>query len=214
MERLAPRLAGKSVVWFVFYGNDLHENLLPNSLDQYRAPFVRRRHGSAHWEVVTSHVSSEPWPFPNRPEGSMVAELSTPGFLAERAFSACEYLIGRARGACEAVGASLQVWGVPDYRLLSDAGRAILAARARDAEAFDPGLIDRELGRVCRAAGVPFLALSEHLESGDHLEKDSHWSPRGHRRVAALLSDSQRPVSRPMGNAGATVDLPELAGMR
>ena len=48
MERLKDRLAGKLVVWLVFYGNDLMDNLHPN-FDRYRTPFVRSRDDGAGW---------------------------------------------------------------------------------------------------------------------------------------------------------------------
>src|SRR5690606_27827810 len=102
---------------FVYYGNDLYENLRPN-FGRYRMPFVRRLPdgaGEAGWEIVTAHVHREPWPV-NAPRLYLdrLAELCTPGPLAERAFSACEYLIARAGALTERVGAQLVVAGVPD----------------------------------------------------------------------------------------------------
>ena len=38
MDRLASQLQGKLVVWFIYVGNDLYENLQPNMQD-YRTPF-------------------------------------------------------------------------------------------------------------------------------------------------------------------------------
>jgi hypothetical protein len=60
MRRYAPQLAGKLVVWFVYHGNDLFDNLQPNVF-QYRTPFVRERHDGRGWEVVTEHVRRSPW---------------------------------------------------------------------------------------------------------------------------------------------------------
>ena len=44
MKRYSKRLAGRTVVWLVYYGNDLLDNLRPN-MGRYRIPFVRREQG-------------------------------------------------------------------------------------------------------------------------------------------------------------------------
>jgi len=62
MERLSVQLTGKLVVWFVYFGNDLYENLQPN-LERYRMPFVRSFNGTGDWEIVTSHINATKWPF-------------------------------------------------------------------------------------------------------------------------------------------------------
>ena len=45
MRQLSSQLAGKLVVWFIFVGNDLHDNLTPN-MYHYRMPFVREVNGT------------------------------------------------------------------------------------------------------------------------------------------------------------------------
>jgi hypothetical protein len=54
MERLADRLADKTVIWLVYSGNDLVDNLRP-AMATYRMLFVREHDGT--WEIVTDHVS-------------------------------------------------------------------------------------------------------------------------------------------------------------
>ena len=58
MERLAPSLRGKMIVWFIYYGNDLSDNLVPD-LRGYRRPFVREDKTRGDWEIVTHHVNPE-----------------------------------------------------------------------------------------------------------------------------------------------------------
>src|SRR5690606_22804464 len=67
MERYAGHLEGKLVVWLIYHGNDLYENLCPN-LDHYRMPFARETGGSDGWEIASEHVSVEPWPYPSKRE--------------------------------------------------------------------------------------------------------------------------------------------------
>ena len=61
MRQLSSNLSGKLVVWFIFVGNDLHDNLVPD-MYHYRMPFVREVNGTGSWEFVTSHVSPVKWP--------------------------------------------------------------------------------------------------------------------------------------------------------
>lgn len=187
LERLAPRLRGKLVVWLVYYGNDLYDNLMPYHR-HYRMPFVRQAEGDGGWEVVTSHVDSGPWPFPDlRSDQRRLAEICAGGHVSERAFGACEYLIGRAEEICRRVGAELAVMGVPEKWQLSESGRRALRKRSPDPERFDASLPDRRLAEICDATGARFVALSDHLLRADYLDGDSHWRESGHVKVTALL---------------------------
>ena len=187
MERLKDRLAGKLVVWFVFYGNDLMDNLHPN-FGRYRTPFVRSRDDGSGWEIVTEHVRAEPWPFePRSWYSNRIGEVCSPTFSAERAFSACDFLIERARRVCESARARLAVVGVPEVQLLDPARWERFRRRAPDPARFNPRLPDRRLLEMCERQGVPFVALSEVLDVQDHLLDDCHWTPRGHLHVARVL---------------------------
>lgn len=191
MEHLRDRLANKLVVWFPFYGNDLMDNLHPN-FRHYRTPFVRST-ADGEWEVVTEHVRAERWPFEATARDwgyvDKVAEVCCPSFQAERAYSACEFLVRRARAVCAEAGADLAVIGVPDVKTLDPASVPKLRSRASDPERFDPDLPDRQMRAICESAGVPFVALSEVLSVDDHLPDDCHWTPSGHERVAGILED-------------------------
>lgn len=212
LERLAPRLRGKTVVWFVYYGNDLYENLRPN-LDRYRMPFVRQRATGA-WEVVTRHVGPEPWPCP-RPRRYLarLAEISSDGPLAKRVFSACGFLIDRARAVCTTAGAALVVVGVPSHHQLSPEGRAFLRRCSPEPEACDPLSVDRRLRAVCAERDVRFVALSEHLGPGDYSPDDGHWTARGHRRVAALLGHLVETEAEPVAAGPAVGGVRRPAGV-
>jgi hypothetical protein len=191
MERLRDRLRGKLVVWFVFYGNDLMDNLHPNVM-RYRTPFVRRLGGGGggEWEVVTDHVRSEPWPFdPRWGYSSKVAELCRPTFHSERAYSACAFLLKRGVEVCGAAGARLAVMGIPDVDMLDPVRVERLRRKAPEGAHFDVGLPDRRLGQMCGQMDIPFMALSEVIGVHDHIFDDCHWTPRGHARVARLLQD-------------------------
>jgi len=186
MERLRDRLAGKLVVWLVFYGNDLVDNLNPH-FGRYRTPFVRWRDEDSGWEIVTEHVRAERWPFDPRSWTSEIGELCSPTFKAERAFSACDFLLERAGKVCESAGARLAVMGVQEVQLLDPMRRERFRRQAPDPASFDPQLPDRRLRESCERQGVPFVALSEVLGIQDHLLNDCHWTPRGHLRVARVL---------------------------
>lgn len=187
MERLAPRLRGKLVVWLVFYGNDLYDNLVPYHR-HYRMPFVREVDGDGGWEVVTSHVDSTPWPFPDvRSDQRRLAEICTGGHVSERAFAASEYLISRAAETCRGGGAELVVMGIPEKWQMSERGRRSLEGRSPDPDRFDASRPDSRLAEICQRTGVRFVPLSAHLTRSDYLDGDSHWRDSGHRRVVELM---------------------------
>jgi hypothetical protein len=162
MNELASSLQGKLVVWFIYLGNDLYDNLSPD-LRGYRKPFVREVRGTSDWEICRDHVSRERWPIQRRTRKGHIhmatlAELCSDTFLAERAYRACEFLVRRGHEICRQVGADLTVLTVPDVHQLSVPGHSYLRSLAPHAERFDP-------------------------------ENDCHWNALGHRRIARLLGD-------------------------
>jgi len=193
MRRLAPQLSGKLIVWFVYHGNDLFENLQPN-LDKYAMPFVRSLNGSGAWEIVTDHISEEAWRGDRyRDYYSALAQICTPTTsLSRRAFSACEYLIREGSSLCERAGAQLMVMSIPDITQISDAHVHKLQAVAPDPAYFDPNLPDASLHAICERLGIGFVQLRDYLCVEDHKEHDAHWNERGHRRVAELMEQLHR----------------------
>ncbi len=210
MERLAPQLEGKLVAWFVYYGNDLYENLRPN-LDRYRMPFVRQVAGTTSWEIVTSHVREEPWPFPTqRRYHERLAEICCPTFLSQRAFAAVRHLAERGREVCREVGADLAIIGIPDITQINAEGIRRLEGLAPAGHRPDVSLPDRRLREICAQLGLPFVALRDHLGPEDHLQGDCHWSRGGHRKVAALLAGlhAEHEVSSAPVHAGGRAAAP------
>lgn len=198
MERYAPRLGGKIVVWLVYYGNDLYENLCPN-LAQYRMPFVRQSRTSDDWEIVTEHVSEEPWRIGAKREYlARLAEICAGGYLSSRAFSACEFLIRRAKAICEGAGARLVVVGAPDSSQLGGAARLVRVSPA--GVRIDPELPDRRLSEICQRLEVGFVSLTREFGLEDFKAGDVHWTPGGHRRFAAVLKRIAR--EQPVARAG------------
>ena len=187
MKRLSARLSRKLVVWFIYYGNDLFENLQPN-LERYRMPFVREANVVGGWEIVTDHVSRDPWPFtPHRHYYELLAEICSPGYLSERVFSACRFLIAEANDLCKAINAQIAVVGIPEITQIGVYKEKRLADYAKDAGLLDATLPDRTIGQICRELGLPFVALSDYLTSAHYKTDDCHWNRKGHVRVAELL---------------------------
>lgn len=205
MQRLAPRLRGRTVAWLIYYDNDLLENLVPYQ-QHYRMPFVRETEDEDGWEIVTSHVSPEPWPFrESRDYTTRLAEICSPTRLSRRAFGAAEFLLQKAREACGRAEARLVVVGIPSPELVRPRERERLASLLPNPRSFDARLPDRRLAEICESLGLPFVALAEHLGSADYLPDDCHWTPGGHRKVGALLGDLYEEAKRlPVpGRAGA-----------
>jgi hypothetical protein len=209
MEDLAHRLRGKLVVWFVYLGNDLYDNLSPE-LRGYRKPFVRELRPAGGWEVVSSHVTNQRWPIIVRARKGHIhpatlAELCSDTFLAGRAYGACEYLVRRAQQVCADVRADLVVLTIPDQLQLSRDGHDYLKSLRPELEQFDADLPDRKIASICRAIDVPFVSGKGFLDLNCYKTNDCHWNELGHRKVAAKLAELH--ASRKSGIAQAA-DLP------
>ena len=193
MERLADGLRGKLVVWFVYLGNDLYDNLSPE-LRGYRKPFVRERKPLGGWEVVSSHITEQKWPIAARSRRDHVhmvslAELCSNTFLAERAFNACGYLIERAGRVCREMGADLVVMTVPDQHQLSPEGRTYLRSLIPDGADFDADRPDQRIASICTELEIPVIAGSRFLDPSCYKSNDCHWNEVGHEKVAAQLAE-------------------------
>jgi hypothetical protein len=192
MRQLSPQLAGKLVVWFIFVGNDLHDNLTPN-MYHYRMPFVREVNGTGSWEIVTSHVNPVQWPYISARFRDftlwdrLLADIHSPTFLAQRAYSACEFLIGEGSAICNCAGARLLVMTIPDPLTVSQRGLQRLFSRGADPKSFDPDLPDRKIRKMCSKFGVLFVAGRNYLDARHYKTADPHWNERGHQQVAELL---------------------------
>ena len=187
MQQLSAELDGKIVVWFIYFGNDLYDNLQPN-MDRYSMPFVRRANGTGSWEVVTSHINPEKWSCSSTCDYyEKLAEICSPTLLSERAFSACEYLISQGREICSEAGARLIVMSVPDISQLDPSRTQRLAMLAADPANFNPELPDKKIAEACNRLSVPFIPLKNHLRVEDHKENDPHWNEKGHEHVAKIL---------------------------
>jgi hypothetical protein len=192
MRRLAPQLRGKLIVWFIYFGNDLYENLTPDMCG-YRMPFVRTLNGTGAWEIVSSHISPKKWFYAlgsnddSRKYYAKLAELCSRSFLSEKAYPACEYLLREGRNLCLESGAELVVMTIPDVTQMTDLGRTILLRQGGDPMSFDSDLPDRQIGEICDRLGTRLVRLKDHLKSGDYKASDCHWKASGHRKVADLL---------------------------
>ena len=194
MKRIASHLRGKLLVWFIYHGNDLYDNLSPD-LRGYRKPFIRERGQGGDWEIVSSHVNPERWSIVTRVrlEGQhhipLLAELCSETFLADRAYSACEYLIRAGKEICREAGAKLTVLTIPDPCQLTPARQRALKARGGNRESFDPYLPDKRIEAACQRLRVAFIAGRTFLDADCYKVNDCHWNERGHRRISQRLAD-------------------------
>lgn len=192
MRDMASSLRGKLVVWLVYYGNDLYDNLSPE-MSGYRTPFAAKREDSEEWEIISSHLGVRRWTSSVRRETLRnLADLHSRTPLAERAFSACEFLIRLGGETCTRAGAGLVVIGLPTPRTLSAARLQQLASFAGGDQPLEADLPDRELTKICGDLGVPFVAAREHMSLRDYRPVDDHWNRRGHRRMRRLLGEIHR----------------------
>jgi hypothetical protein len=196
LRQYSSQLAGKLIVWFVFLGNDLWDNLYPYT-HMYSTPFARRTNNRGDWRIENSHVSPKTRPYEydakhDRIIWDRLADVCSSSHLSERAYSACEFLISEAQEICERHGARLCVFTIPDSAQLSPERLEDLRARSSNPDSFDPGFPDRKLSEICSNRGVAFLAGREHLTRADYRQVDRHWNERGHQRIAEILGNLYR----------------------
>jgi hypothetical protein len=185
-EQLAPRLAGKLVVWLVCLENDLEDNLSPSRFG-YRSPFVRPGRVHGHWELVNEHVSPQPWRCTVWSD-LLFPHVCVPGLLADRVYAASDHIIRRASTCCDRVGAQFLVFTIPTPTQLTDQGRAALASLSGHPDKFDAYLPDRRLRESCERYGVSFAAGLDYLCGSDYKRFEGiHWNEQGHRRMARVL---------------------------
>jgi hypothetical protein len=181
MEGMASELRGKLVIWLICNANDLYDNLSPQ-MDGYRTPFVRQT-ATGDWEVVSSHVSPEPWSCSAGRHAArrqpLAPALHRSNYLSERAYAACGWLIAQGHELCRSAGAELVVMTVPSPFALDSKRTA--------REDVDPDYPDRRIGAACEALGIPFVPLKHYLGAGDYLDHDDHWNDRGHVKVADVI---------------------------
>jgi hypothetical protein len=193
MCELGERLRGKLVVWFIYFGNDLYDNLCPD-VGGIRKPFLRESATGGPWEIHDAHVRSEQWPIVTkvRLEGAhqlaRLADLCCPTYLARRAYSACSHLLQAGRDLCARVGADMVVMTVPDPWQLSPQGHERLLALGGTREKFNPDYPDQQVEAICRRLGIGFLAGKSFLDVSCYKSNDCHWNERGHRKVARALA--------------------------
>ena len=137
MREFGNHLHDKCVVWFIFLGNDLLDNLEP-SMEEYRIPFVRESSDADGWEIVTKHIDPTPWPIVSRRYRRVnydrLTKLFTPTFVSDRAFAALDFLIGEGASVCKKVGARLTVMTIPDPKTLDQKGLDLLYTHGADVE--------------------------------------------------------------------------------
>jgi hypothetical protein len=191
LRSFAPQLSGKLVLWWIYVENDLVDNMRPE-LRGYRKPFVAKDRKTGSWQVVTSHVRSEPWRHTLPVNGMEVfAHLCAQSPIADYYYDACDWLVGQAVEVCREHDASLVIMTIPNVNQLSADGNRRLLAYGVNPESFDPAYPDRRIGEICKKQGVPFVPLMPRFVPSDYKEYERfHWNPSGHRKAAAAILEA------------------------
>jgi hypothetical protein len=212
MRRLGLQISNKLVVWFIFLGNDLFENLQV-SMEGYRTPFVKQGSKRGEWEIVTNHVDRTPWPSGSRYYRNVfmkqLAGIFVAGAFSDRIFGACEYLIEEGKRTIREVGSELVVVSIPTKRQLSQQLAQELKGYALDPSAFDLELPDKRLAEICRRCGLSFVAGKDHLNSSHYRDFEVHWNEQGNRCIADLLADLYVKYSKAIPRK--SIEAPDLA---
>jgi hypothetical protein len=171
----------------VFLENDLQDNLSPE-MRGYRAPFVRFDRAAETWEIVDRHIGPRAWTSSYLDGRRLFPRFCVPGPLGDRAYSACDYVIGRAADSCRRAGVDLVLVTIPHPMQLTVEGVATLAERSGNPQLCDVDLPDRRIAESCHHHGVPLIKGKRFLIRSDYKYREGiHWNRRGHRRMASVL---------------------------
>ncbi len=192
---LAARMRGKLVVWFIYLGNDLADNV-EASMEGYRIPFLKEVREAKSWEIVTSHLRASPWPSGARNWLSTFSErrakMFVPGPSSDRMFSACEYLIANGADVVQKAGGRLAVVSIPFKDMLTRKGEQVIKSCLCDASRFDVNYPDSQLAEICAKLALPFVAGRGQLGLEHYRVVETHWNVKGSQRVANLVDDLYR----------------------
>jgi hypothetical protein len=182
MSQHAPRLGGKVVVWFVYAGNDLTDNLSP-SMWGYRQPFLLQ--SGDDWEIFSKHVQPAKWPLHPRFDrnGKITAVFGT-NTTSERVYNACEYLISHGKTLCDQAGAHLIVLTIPwtiQYEKLP-------WTTSTD-KTLDPDLPERKIADICARFRVPFVSGKQHFSLRHFIPNEGHLNEKGHKHLAKIIGE-------------------------
>ena len=221
MQKYSESLRGKLVVWLVFYGNDLIDNIMPDMCG-YRTPFLRQSADKKDWAIETSHLSPSRWPLTplRRQRGwhylESLGELCGPSLLSDRSYSACEFIIRKGHQLCESVEAKMMILALPEQNQLTEKGQTKLRnlrARAASADTLDTNYPDKRLAEICRKHGVSFVTTFELMPIECFKETDCHWNKAGHKRFSDLLVEIHQGIG-PIDASASGLALAESMSVR
>lgn len=192
MRKFAQSLQGKQIVWFICFGNDLYDNIFPN-MENYRAPFLSFSKESCQWNIVTSHVGPQSWPY-NFESSFREKEKWFGNFVdgefSEKVYGACDFLISEGLDLCNKINARLAILTVPmSHQIANSRSWKRKASRIGKVELFDPSLPDRRIGAICDKLSIPHIAAAQYINPDDLIPVDGHWNNKGHRKIAKTLED-------------------------
>lgn len=196
MQELAGKLDGKEIIWLIYHGNDLLDNICPD-MSGYRTPFLRKDGHSDKWEITTSHIKPDRWPLTpvRRLNGwhymEALGELCGPSYLSERAYDASRYMIEKVSDYCIEENAKLTIISLCDKNQLEASGQEKLKnyrKKIGGLDTFDENYPDKKIGTICKELNIPFVAISQHMNYRHYKEDDGHWNEKGHKKFAELIT--------------------------
>jgi hypothetical protein len=205
INQLAARLRGKLVVWFIYPGNDLTDNLSPAMTTWgYRMPFLQWSDKDASWNIFTNHVQPDKWLAGARYDRNRkISAVFGKNRLSDRTYAACEYLIARGEAICRHGGADLVVLTIP-WTIQFDP----LPWPGVSDTTVEPDLPERRIGAICAKLGVKFVSGVQHLNGGHYIPHEGHLNNDGHRQLAMILKGLYRQHRCPVQDSSWSQSVP------
>lgn len=220
LKRYGAPLAPKTVVWFVFGGNDLGDvdtyDWRRAHLDEFLAPpplatrLFARNALTALARVTTparqtvSNTARRHQVVFRRPDGTEEVMYldADEGPWEPHQWEVLSSTLERAQGISANIGADLLVVFIP-RKLRVYQGHLRPAAPNSYANSWVPNNLPAVLGEFCAARGIAFLdstgPLRDAVATGEsvYLADDVHWNPAGHRVVASAVAERIQQMGRP-----------------
>jgi hypothetical protein len=207
IRQLAPRLRGKLVVWFIYPGNDLTDNLSPAMTTfGYRMPFLLKDEARGDWEIVTSHIGPDKWLSGARHDRNRkIAAVFGKNGMSDRVYSACEFLIASGEEECRRNRADLVVLTIP-WAIQFDP----LPWSGVPDGSLEADLPERKIGEICARRGVRFVPGTRYFTPQHYIPREGHLNNEGHRRLAMILQDLHQARRSSARNADWSHSVPVL----
>lgn len=198
LEKYQNSLKNKTIVWFVFYGNDFYESIQPNMMN-YTTPYVKEYQGV--WRIQRDHLDKNGLAYDKANHDKIYyAHL---GLICSdeyerntKMLEAMNFIFREAKDILNKQNAMLLIMGVPDVHQLNQDGVSKMKQYLQEVFPgsylnIDPRGPDKKLNALCETLELSFVSGFDFLQAQDYAY-DLHWNPVGHQKIFRQIQSYQK----------------------